>query len=78
MSTEEAIQVFKQDLASAMQGINSKLDSHRSHIAYAVEGITVLCHFREDDLIPVIICKNDKHQVTLYNIIFANMTSILS
>ncbi len=33
-------------------------------------GITVLCHFRKIDLIPVIICKNDKHLVTLCNVIF--------
>ncbi len=26
---------------------------------------------------PVIICKNDKHLVTLYNIIISNMTGIL-
>ncbi len=32
-------------------------------------GITVLCHFRKNDLMPVIICKNDKHLVTLYNVI---------
>ncbi len=27
---------------------------------------------------PVIIYKNDKHHVTLYNVIFSNMTGILS
>ncbi len=37
--------------------------------------ITVLCHFRKNDLMPdIIICKNDKHLVTLYNVIFSNMT----
>ncbi len=40
--------------------------------------ITVLCHFRKKDIMPVIICKNDKHLVTLYNIIFSNMTGIQS
>ncbi len=27
---------------------------------------------------PVIICKNDKHLVILYNVIFSDMTDILS
>ncbi len=27
-------------------------------------GITVLCHFCKNAIIPVIICKNDKHLVT--------------
>ncbi len=27
---------------------------------------------------PVIICKNDKHLVTFYHVIFSNMTGILS
>ncbi len=35
------------------------------------------CTFLYNDLLPVI-CKNDKHLVTLYNVIFSNMTSILS
>ncbi len=45
---------------------------------FAVAEITVLCHFRQNDLMPVIICKSDKHLVTLYNVIFRNMTGILS
>ncbi len=44
----------------------------------SVEGITVLCHFHKNDLMPVIIGKNDKHLVTLYNVIFSNMIGILS
>ncbi len=44
----------------------------------AVKGITVLCHFRKNSPMPVIICKNDKHLVILYNVIFLNMTGILS
>ncbi len=40
-------------------------------------GITVLCHFHKNDLMPVIKCKNDKHLVTLDNAIFSNMTGIL-
>ncbi len=43
-----------------------------------VRGITVLFHFHKNDLMLVIICKNDKHLVTLYNVIFSNMTGILS
>ncbi len=36
-----------------------------------VRGITVLCHFYKNDLMPVIIlCKNDKDLVTVYNGIF--------
>ncbi len=34
--------------------------------------------FRKNALMPVIICNNDKHLVTLYNVIFSNMTGILS
>ncbi len=41
-------------------------------------GITVLCHFRKINLMPVIICKNYKHLIKLYNEIFSNMTHILS
>ncbi len=44
----------------------------------SVEEITVLCHFLKTDLMPVIICKNDKPFVKLYNVIFSNMTGILS
>ncbi len=47
-------------------------------LSYSVGGIRVVCHFRKDDLIPVIIYKNDKHLVTFYNDIFSNMTGILS
>ncbi len=43
----------------------------------SVGEITVLCHFRNNDLMTVIICKNDKHLITLYNVIFSNMTGIL-
>ncbi len=32
---------------------------------FTVKGITVLCHFRKNDVMPVIICKTDKHLVTL-------------
>ncbi len=39
-----------------------------SESMWSVGGITVLCHFRKYDLMPIIICKNDKHHVTLYNI----------
>ncbi len=35
----------------------------------AVQGITIFCHFRKNYLMPVIICKNDMHFVTLYNVI---------
>ncbi len=34
-----------------------------------------LSHFRKNDLMPLIICKNNKNFVTLFNIIFSNMTS---
>ncbi len=34
----------------------------------SVSGITVLCHVCKNDLMPVIICKNDKHTITLYNL----------
>ncbi len=40
--------------------------------------ITVLGHFHKNDLMPVIICKHDKHLITLYNAIFSNMTGIMS
>ncbi len=40
--------------------------------------ITVLCHFPKNDLMPVIMCKSDKHLVTLYNLLFSNITGILS
>ncbi len=41
----------------------------------SVGGISVLC---TNDLMPLIICKNYKHIVTLYEVIFSNMTGILS
>ncbi len=44
----------------------------------AVRGITAFGHIRKNDLMPLIICKNDKHLVTLYNVIFSNITGILS
>ncbi len=47
-------------------------------IYLAVGGITLLCHFSKNDLTPVIICKNTKHLLTLYNVIFSNMIGILS
>ncbi len=40
--------------------------------------MTVLCNFRKNYIIPVIICINTKHLVTLYNVIFSNITGILS
>ncbi len=46
--------------------------------AISIGGITVLCHFRKNDLLHVIICKNDMHLATLYNVIFSNLTGILS
>ncbi len=45
---------------------------------FSSEGIIVLCHFLKNDLMPVIICKNDKHLLKLYNVIFSNMTGVLS
>ncbi len=42
-------------------------------------GITVLCNFHKvSDLVHVITCKNYKHLLTLYNVIFSNMIGILS
>ncbi len=35
------------------------------------EDIRVLHYFRKKHLIPLIICKNHKHLVTLYNVIFS-------
>ncbi len=35
----------------------------------SVEEITVLCHLRKNNLMYVSTCKNDKHLVTLYNVI---------
>ncbi len=43
-----------------------------------VREITVLCHFHKNDLMPVIICKNNKHIVILYKVLFSDMTGILS
>ncbi len=42
------------------------------------KGITVLCNVRKNYLMSVIICKSEKHLVTLYNVIFSNMTGIIS
>ncbi len=36
--------------------------------------ITVLCHSRINDLMSVIKCKNDKHLITFYKVIFSNIT----
>ncbi len=44
----------------------------------SVEGITVFCHFRKNYLMPIIICKIDKLLGSHYNVIFSNMTDILS
>ncbi len=38
-------------------------------MSLSVGRITVLCHFRKYDLMPVIICKNYKHLVIYYNMI---------
>ncbi len=43
----------------------------------SVGGITVLFHFRKNYPMHVIIYKNDMHLVTLYDVIFSNMTGIL-
>ncbi len=48
------------------------------YVAILIAGITVLYDFQNNDLMPVIICKNDKYLVTHYNVIFSNMTGILS
>ncbi len=45
---------------------------------YSVRGITVLCHFLQNDQMPVITCKYDKRLVTHYNVIFSNIKGILS
>ncbi len=42
------------------------------------QGITILCHICKHDLMPVIICENDRHLLTPYNVIFSNMIVILS
>ncbi len=31
------------------------------HHYYSISGITVLCHFRKNYLMPVLICKNDRY-----------------
>ncbi len=41
-------------------------------------GNNSIVSFYENDQMPVIIYKNYKHLVTLYNVIFSNMTDILS
>ncbi len=60
------------------------IDCNITSTPLLVREITVVCHFRKNDLMlviickndlmPVIICKNDKHLVTLYNVIFSHMT----
>ncbi len=47
-------------------------------VTYSVREIIVLCHFHKNNIMPVIICKHDKHLVILHNAIFSNMTGILS
>ncbi len=37
---------------------------------YQKRGITVLCHFCKNDPNAVIICKNDKYLIILYDVIF--------
>ncbi len=49
-----------------------------NHAQYSVGGITVLCHVRKNCPMPVTICENEMHLVTLYNVIFSNMTGIVS
>ncbi len=51
-------------MMTTFYGDASDFRSHESHGA-TVSGITVFCHFRIHYLMPVIICKNDKHLVTL-------------
>ncbi len=63
---------------SIIDHMSSAVTLRKSQLILSVRGITVLCHFRKYDLMPVIICKNDKHLVTLYNVIFSYMTGILS
>ncbi len=49
------------------------VSSCNNHEIYSslVREIISLCHFRKkNDLMPVIICKNDKNFVTFYNVKF--------
>ncbi len=62
-----------QPIHDSIEKVNDIISLH-----YTVRGITILCYVRKTDLMPVIICKNDKHLVTHYNVIFSNMTGILS
>ncbi len=65
--------------ASNKQSVSAVCSSIGGFIPeYSVGRITVLYHFRKNNLMPVIICKNDKHLVIHYNVIFSNMTDILS
>ncbi len=57
-------------------GIIASIDDYGELMKYSDSGITVLYHFRTIDLMRVIIYKNDKQFVTLYNVIFSNMKSI--
>ncbi len=55
------------------------LVTSQPRIISTVMGITVfVSSFVKNNLMPVIICKNDRHLVTLYNVIFENITGILS
>ncbi len=47
-------------------------------VIVTVQWITVVCHFRNNDPMPVIIYKNDKNLITLYSVIFSNILSHLS
>ncbi len=59
-------------------GSTNKLSRKQLGELSSVGGITVLCNIRKNDIMPVIMCKNYKHLVTLYNVIFSNITGILS
>ncbi len=45
------------------QGVCGMYCQLRMQVLLSVAGITVLCHFCKNDLMPVIICKNGKHLV---------------
>ncbi len=44
----------------------------------SVARIAVLYQFHKNGLMPLTIYKNEKHLITLYNVIFSNMTGILT
>ncbi len=48
------------------------------YVCMSVREITVLCHVCKNGIMLVIICNNDQHLVTLHNVIFSNMTCIMS